>query len=105
MVSHFIETLELNNGFYRRNRIRHYAEYTNSIHEGTNYSIKHRAGAVQSSLTLKKAVAKISFFSNVDNHRRKTRVAYEYMTKSTDWISDTASWLTASTGKIIKNNH
>ena len=31
--SHFV--------FYERTRTRHYDEYTNSCHEGTNYGIKH----------------------------------------------------------------
>ena len=99
-----IETQESNFCFYLRNRIRHYDEYTNSIHEGTNNALKHRSGAVQPSLTLKKSVAKISFFADIDNHRRKNRVAYEYLTNSTDWISETASWLTESACKMIKAN-
>lgn len=41
-----VENLESNFCFWKRSRVRHYDEYTNSIHEGTNYSPKHRSDAV-----------------------------------------------------------
>ena len=78
------------------NRIRNYDEYTNSTHEGTNNAIKHRAGAVKPNLKLKNSVAKISFFADVDGHRRQSKFAYEYITKSSRSIDDSSEWLTNS---------
>ena len=96
-----VETLESNYCYWRRNRIRHYDEYTNSTHEGTNNALKHRAGAVQPNLKLKNAVAKISFFANVDGNRRKSHVAYEYRTKSTCSNQNISDWLTIPCDNIL----
>jgi len=62
------ETLESNFYYWRRNLIRHCDEYINSTHEGRDDARKHRAGAVESNSKLKNAVAKKSFFADVDGH-------------------------------------
>ena len=41
-----VETHEMNYCFYKRNNMRHYEEYTNSCHEGTNKGIKYNSAPV-----------------------------------------------------------
>ena len=96
-----VETLESNFCYWRRSKVRHYDEYTNSIHEGTNNALKHRPGAVVPRLSLKNAVSKISFFADVDINRTKSRAAYEYLTESPHMRVSATSWLTITAEKMI----
>ena len=63
-----VETVESYYCFWRRSHIRHYEEYTNSTHEGTNNSF--RAGAVKPQMSLFECTRKIILFADVDNLRR-----------------------------------
>lgn len=77
-----MEPLESNYCYWRRSKVRHYDEYSNSIHEGTSNALKHRPGDVRPRLSLKNAVSKISYFADIDDSRKKSRVAYDFLTQS-----------------------
>ena len=101
----FRNSLEPHEGsycFWCRKFVRHYAEYTNSIHEGTNNSLKHRDGAVLPSLNLQTSVKKLSFFADVDNERRKCKATYEYLTESSNTNIAISKWLTITADNILQ---
>ena len=70
---------------------------------GTNNALKHRPGAVRPRLSLENAVSKISYFTDVDDSRTKSRVAYEFSTHSPHMQLPATSWLTTTAEKIINN--
>ena len=71
---HQNEPHESNFCFYLRFNLRHFDEYTNSIHEGTNCRLKYNTAPVDLSTKIEKAIAIIC--NNAERSRkRKSRVA------------------------------
>ena len=56
-VTKHIEPRETHFCFYLRLNLRHFGEYTNSVHEGTNWDLKYNSALVVSSSNIKKALA------------------------------------------------
>ena len=56
-VAKHIEPHESNFCFYQRFNLRHFDEYTNSIHEGTNCGLKYNSAPVDPSTEIEKAIA------------------------------------------------
>ena len=60
--------------FYLRLNIRHFDEYTNSIHKGTNCGLKYSTARVGPSTNIEKAMA-ILYNNTERNGKRKSRIA------------------------------
>ena len=72
-VTKHIEPHESNFCFYLRLNLRHFDEYTNSIHEGTNHGLEYNTAPVGASTKIEKAMAFIC--NNAKrNGKRKSRV-------------------------------
>ena len=69
MIRNNIEPIEENYVYYKRKHIRHFGEYSNSAHEGTNHGLKHCADAVNPSHLLDVSSERLSFQGerNYDN--------------------------------------
>ena len=61
MIRVNIEPHERHNVYYKRKPLRHFAEYSNSAHEGTNHGLKYCADAVNPSNLLDISSQRLSF--------------------------------------------
>ena len=74
-VTKHIEPHESNSCFYPRLKVRHFDEYTNSIHEGTNCGLEYNTAPVGPSTKIEKAMA-IMCNNAERNGKRKSRIAF-----------------------------
>merc|ERR1711966_478056 len=81
-VEHFvrahIEPHEKHYCFYLRKNLRHFDEFTNSVHEGTNNGIRHSAAAVGPSTLIEKSLVILSEngYRNINNKIMETAKNY-----------------------------
>ena len=73
-ITKHIEPDKSNFRFYLRLNLRHFDEYTNSIHEGTNRGLKYNTAPAGPSTTIEKAM-EIMCNNAKHNGKRKSRVA------------------------------
>ena len=96
-----VETVESYYRFWRRSYIRHYEDYTNSTHEGTNNSLKHRAGAVKPQISLFECTRTITLFADVDNLRRNELIERDFQGEYTHINLEATNRLTTQAALIL----
>ena len=78
---HYVEPLEAYYVYYLRKDIRHYGEYTNSIHEGTNRGLKYNAAPVGPSTRLDNSLVILSKNGLRNLERKKISSSYQFSTE------------------------